>query len=151
MLSWQAGHKAFTGRSCAAICKRQQTHTYVEFSPLTMFTSDTGPKLVTNMSVFTSVMPPATEVIKLTKNVSQHKMHLKHVLKDLRPDPPPDPGLSLLSYPSNSRSKMRVMLSELIFSFPLTLLKLQRKESNIRNMIFFFLLLLLPHSLNCEG
>lgn len=43
-------------------------------------------------------------------------------------DSPPDPGRSLLSYPSNSRSKMRVMLSEFIFSFPLTWLKLQRNK-----------------------
>lgn len=54
--------------------KRQQTH--MKFSPLTMFTSETGPKLVTNMSVFTSVMPPATKAIELAKNVTQHKMHL---------------------------------------------------------------------------
>lgn len=65
-----------------------------------------------------------SQIVK--QNVRTQSLHVK--LWGQSAESPPDPGRSLLSYPSRSRSKMRVMLSEIIFSFPLTSLRLKRNK-----------------------
>lgn len=139
MLPWQAGHKAFSGYLQAFFLeKTANTHeVFPSYHVHIRNRSKAGNKYV------------CFHLCDATCNKSDWACEKCDAAQDafkllnLKSNLPPDPGLSLLSYPSNSRSKMRVMLSELIFSFPLTLLELQRKEINsFQNTNFLSLFLM---------
>lgn len=62
LIGWSRGslpiRQKFSGHQSAFISMSQHLQIFLQHQYLTISTSDTGPKLVTKMSVFTSVRPP---------------------------------------------------------------------------------------------